>query len=88
MSLQQLSQRSSIPTATARYGVARHPKSQKKSIYDGQFLPKFLQVQGGDSNAYRAVLKQSRIGSVFDELTPGRAIVIVREDAIAKHPEA
>jgi hypothetical protein len=88
MSLDTLSQRSAIPSSVSTYGYAKHPSTQKRTIYTGQTLPRFLKDQGADPNSYRDFLKLSKIGSVFDELTSGREVVIPQQNTFARHPEA
>lgn len=76
MAIEALSRRSGIPSAAAQYGYANHPVPHKRVIYNGQSLPRFLKDNGIDPSRYREVLILSRIGSAFDELQPGRELIL------------
>ncbi len=71
-----LSQRS---TPITQYGVSiAQPQAQNTIPYDGTLLPYFLMSNGGDPKNYRQLLKDNKIGSVFD-LEPGEILNVPAE---------
>lgn len=86
MSLQTL--QSMIPGPVTAYGQSVPQSATRQYLYDGQFFPRFLLVNGGDPADYRAFLRQNQIGDPF-AVEPGTAVQIVQaQQTFLSHPEA
>lgn len=86
MSLQTL--QSIIPGAVSTYGQAVPQTETRQYIYDGQYFPRFLFVNGGDPEAYHSFLRQNRVGDPF-AVDLGTAVQVIQsQQAFLTHPES
>lgn len=86
MSLNTLQSR--VPSAVSRFGESTVRAPIKALVYDGQPIPRFILINGGDPSAFRNFLKENRIGSVFD-LEAGVPVQVRQsQEQFSTHPGA
>jgi hypothetical protein len=88
MSLSEIALRVS-PAAVWGQDLPRTPR--KVAVYDDTLLPYFLMQNNGEPRNCRDFLDSNRIGSVFDDLYPGREVKVTQVDGFGRfssHPEA
>lgn len=87
MSLSDVESRLSPP---AVYGQDLPRKTGKKSVYDNTLIPYFIMENGGEPRDIRDFLTKNRIGSVFDDMSPGMELKVepmLSINHFSRHPE-
>lgn len=86
--LSELSQRASaIPSPVSRYGSSQLEVELKTLVYDGQSLPRFLKLNGGDPQRYGEFLRLNQL-TLEDLYEPGHRVVVPQyRDRFSAHPE-